>query len=178
MVKLIIDDITALVLIYIVFVVVYTVTPTITGDNIPRSLHALTKKHNVFTLAAPPSTSALLPAVDNMVLMPNGVPAALGEAVHNMFHQHPLNIPYVPGGLHGGLFYGGLHHMPVVPWNHYGGLYPHAYTDPYMYHGPALLPVDFHGGYPSYVLDHSLSVRGDNSPGTVFLGARSVLRKY
>lgn len=112
-----------------------------------------------------------------MVLMPNGVPAALGEAVHHMFQPHPLNVPYIPGPLYGGNLYGGLYHGYEGPLHHYEGLYHRGFPDPYMFHGPALYPADLHG-FPSYALDHSISVRGDNGPGTVFLGARSTLREY
>lgn len=101
------------------------------------------KKHDIFTLAAPPSISSLLPSASHMTLMPNGVPTAAGEYIHHLMHRHPLNIPvyhgYHPHGVypvHLPQHYGPLgpfgHHMFYRhgQWRHglgYGGSYPFAH---------------------------------------------------
>lgn len=49
-------------------------------------------------LAAPPSISSVLPAAAQAPLMTNGIPASYGEAVHNLFRQHPMfNVPHIGG---------------------------------------------------------------------------------
>ena len=77
-----------------------------------RSNH---KKHDVLTLAAPPSVVSVLPSTRTMTLMPNGVPTAAGEYVQHLMHHHPLNIPVYHGG--DGIY-------PVHVPEHFGPLGP------------------------------------------------------
>ena len=90
---------------------------TIIHKLIKPNLISRHKKHDIFTLAAPPSISSLLPSVSHMTLMPNGVPTAAGEYIHHLMHHHPLNIPV----------YHGYHPQGVYPVHlpqHYGPLGP------------------------------------------------------
>ena len=121
------------------------------------------KKHDIFTLAAPPSIGSLLPSATHMTLMPNGVPTATGEYIHHLMHRHPLNIPvyhgYHPHGVypvHLPEHYGPLgpfgHHMFYRhgPWKHglgYGVRYPFAHG---FVRGPwySSLGHGFGFGYP------------------------------
>lgn len=121
------------------------------------------KKHDIFTLAAPPSISSLLPSASHMTLMPNGVPTAAGEYIHHLMHRHPLNIPvyhgYHPHGVypvHLPQHYGPLgpfgHHMFYRhgSWRHglgYGVSYPFGHG---FGRGPwySSLRHDFGYGYP------------------------------
>lgn len=80
---------------------------------IKHHLNLKHKKHDVLTLAAPPTVGSLLPSTSTMTLMPNGVPAAAGEYIHHLMHRHPLNIPVYHGGYH-----------PVHVPEHFGPLGP------------------------------------------------------
>jgi len=87
------------------------------------------KKHDVLTLAAPPSVGSLLPSTSSMTLMPNGVPTAFGKYIHHLMHRHPLNIPVYHGGYHPHGPY------PVHVPEHFGPLGPFGHHHIYR-HGP------------------------------------------
>lgn len=79
------------------------------------------KKHDIFTLAAPPSVSSLLPSASHMTLMPNGVPTAAGEYIHHLIHRHPLNIPVYHGHNPHAVYPVHLpqHYGPLGPFGHH-----------------------------------------------------------
>ncbi|XP_020612915.1 uncharacterized protein LOC110051239 [Orbicella faveolata] len=79
------------------------------------------KKHDIFTLAAPPSISSLLPSASHVALMPNGVPTAAGKYIHHLMHHHPLNIPVYHGYSPKGVYPVHLpqHYGPLGPFGHH-----------------------------------------------------------
>jgi len=97
----------------------------------PMKHHLISKhkKHDVLTLATPPSVGSLLPSTSSMTLMPNGVPTAFGKYIHHLMHRHPLNIPVYHGGYHPHGPY------PVHVPEHFGPLGPFGHHHIYR-HGP------------------------------------------
>lgn len=126
----------------------------------PKSTH---KKHDVFTLAAPPSVSSLLPSTSSMTLMPNGVPTAAGEYIHHLMHRHPLNIPVLHGGhgvypVHVPEHFGPLGHLRLYgwhgPWPSFGYRVRYPYAHGFA-SGPWYGPLPGHGfgyGYHRHAL--------------------------
>ena len=94
--------------------------------TVKPNLASRNKKHEIVTLAAPPSVGALLPSAHHMTLMPNGVPTAFGGYIHHLMHRHPLNIPVYRG-------YHGIY--PVHLPQHYGPIGPIGHRLFYR-HGP------------------------------------------
>ncbi|XP_022788570.1 uncharacterized protein LOC111328409 [Stylophora pistillata] len=183
------------------------VKPNLTSRN---------KKHEIVTLAAPPSIGALLPSAHHMTLMPNGVPTEFGGYIHHLLHRHLLDIPvyhgyhgvypvhlpqhYEPIGLIGHrLFYRHgppfLHRFVHSPWprplrrtlgykydsrfghslwhgSHVGHNIPAGYGFGYNGYGyRGFQPL--RGWYP-YSFDHSVDLRGDSGPTTMFVERSSI----
>lgn len=183
--------------------------------TVKPNLASRNKKHEIVTLAAPPSVGALLPSAHHMTLMPNGVPTAFGGYIHHLMHRHPLNIP-VYRGYHG-IYPVHLpqHYGPIGPIGHrlfyrHGPPFPHRFvhsplrqplrhTLGYGYdsrfgrglwygsplgHIPAGYGYGYNGfghrgfqplrGWYPYSFDHSVDLRGDSGPSTMFVERSSI----